>query len=86
MKLSGSKAKRVRVFLKLHSLLYHQVLGLTASMGVGKASTAYEAEYHIMKMCANLDAEEICTVQDPRNKEELRQIRDNPEEGTSSSS
>ncbi|XP_022094381.1 probable ATP-dependent RNA helicase DDX58 isoform X2 [Acanthaster planci] len=57
-----------------------QVLGLTASMGVGKASTAYEAEYHIMKMCANLDAEEICMVQDPRNQEELRQIRDKPEE------
>ncbi|XP_038046192.1 probable ATP-dependent RNA helicase DHX58 [Patiria miniata] len=68
--------------IKLSSPQTHrpQVLGLTASMGVGKASNLSEAESHIMKMCANLDVEKICTVQDQQNKEELRQIRDKPEE------
>ncbi|XP_064604093.1 ATP-dependent RNA helicase DHX58-like [Liolophura sinensis] len=40
-----------------------QVIGLTASMGVGKAKNTEQAKMHIQKLCANLDASQICTVQ-----------------------
>ncbi|KAJ8352230.1 hypothetical protein SKAU_G00237060 [Synaphobranchus kaupii] len=36
-----------------------QILGLTASPGVGGARTAQRAEAHILKICANLDAFKI---------------------------
>uniref|UniRef100_A0A8D2L252 RNA helicase n=1 Tax=Varanus komodoensis TaxID=61221 RepID=A0A8D2L252_VARKO len=39
-----------------------QVLGLTASPGVGNAKNASKAEEHILKICANLDAAGIMTV------------------------
>ncbi|KAM6467514.1 interferon-induced helicase C domain-containing protein 1 [Liasis olivaceus] len=41
-----------------------QVLGLTASPGVGGATSHSKAEEHILKICANLDADEIMTVQE----------------------
>ncbi|MBN3275816.1 IFIH1 protein, partial [Polyodon spathula] len=46
-----------------------QILGLTASPGVGGAKKQSKAEEHILKICANLDAYKIMTVQ--RNAEEL---------------
>ncbi|XP_042555421.1 interferon-induced helicase C domain-containing protein 1 [Dipodomys spectabilis] len=41
-----------------------QILGLTASPGVGGAKNQTEAEKHILKICANLDAFTIQTVKD----------------------
>ncbi|XP_063174361.1 interferon-induced helicase C domain-containing protein 1 isoform X2 [Candoia aspera] len=41
-----------------------QVLGLTASPGVGGAKNQSKAEEHILTICANLDADEIMTVQE----------------------
>ncbi|KAM6332795.1 LOW QUALITY PROTEIN: interferon-induced helicase C domain-containing protein 1 [Podargus strigoides] len=40
-----------------------QILGLTASPGVGGATSYSKAEEHILKMCANLDACRIMTVE-----------------------
>ncbi|NXP25641.1 IFIH1 protein, partial [Scytalopus superciliaris] len=39
-----------------------QILGLTASPGVGGATSHSKAEKHILKICANLDAHRIMTV------------------------
>ncbi|NXG51927.1 IFIH1 protein, partial [Psilopogon haemacephalus] len=39
-----------------------QILGLTASPGVGGATSLSKAEEHILKICANLDAHRIMTV------------------------
>ncbi|XP_054828583.1 interferon-induced helicase C domain-containing protein 1 [Eublepharis macularius] len=41
-----------------------QILGLTASPGVGGAKNHSKAEEHILKICANLDADRIMTVKD----------------------
>ncbi|NXF10605.1 IFIH1 protein, partial [Smithornis capensis] len=41
-----------------------QILGLTASPGVGGATSASKAEEHILKICANLDACRIMTVEE----------------------
>ncbi|XP_054888189.1 interferon-induced helicase C domain-containing protein 1 [Poeciliopsis prolifica] len=38
-----------------------QILGLTASPGVGGAKTLNKAEEHILRICANLDASKIMT-------------------------
>ncbi|XP_010605151.1 interferon-induced helicase C domain-containing protein 1 isoform X2 [Fukomys damarensis] len=48
-----------------------QILGLTASPGVGGATTQAKAEEHILKICANLDACTIKTV-----KEYYDQLKD----------
>ncbi|XP_048341289.1 interferon-induced helicase C domain-containing protein 1 [Sphaerodactylus townsendi] len=48
-----------------------QILGLTASPGVGGAKNHSKAEEHILKICANLDAERIMTV-----KEHVSQLED----------
>ncbi|KAK3611674.1 hypothetical protein CHS0354_012045 [Potamilus streckersoni] len=48
-----------------------QIIGLTASVGVGKASNITKAKQHIVKLMACLDAELISTVKD--NQEELQQ-------------
>ncbi|KAJ1080569.1 hypothetical protein NDU88_000764 [Pleurodeles waltl] len=40
-----------------------QILGLTASPGVGGANSLQRAQQHILKICANLDANRIMTVQ-----------------------
>ncbi|XP_075823630.1 antiviral innate immune response receptor RIG-I [Microtus pennsylvanicus] len=49
-----------------------QVIGLTASVGVGDAKTVEEAMVHICKLCAALDTSVIATVRD--NVEELEQF------------
>ncbi|XP_030310481.1 interferon-induced helicase C domain-containing protein 1 isoform X1 [Calypte anna] len=41
-----------------------QILGLTASPGVGSAKSYSKAEEHILKICANLDACRIMTVEE----------------------
>ncbi|NXT67043.1 IFIH1 protein, partial [Chaetops frenatus] len=41
-----------------------QILGLTASPGVGGAKSYSKAEEHILKICANLDAYRIMTVEE----------------------
>ncbi|NXP11433.1 IFIH1 protein, partial [Thinocorus orbignyianus] len=41
-----------------------QILGLTASPGVGGATSNSKAEDHILKICANLDARRIMTVKE----------------------
>ncbi|XP_036175977.1 interferon-induced helicase C domain-containing protein 1 isoform X2 [Myotis myotis] len=48
-----------------------QILGLTASPGVGGATKQAKAEEHILKICANLDAFTIKTV-----KENICQLKD----------
>ncbi|XP_069328116.1 interferon-induced helicase C domain-containing protein 1 [Eulemur rufifrons] len=52
-----------------------QILGLTASPGVGGATKQAKAEEHILKICANLDASTIKTV-----KENLDQLKDHIKE------
>ncbi|KAM6169322.1 antiviral innate immune response receptor RIG-I-like [Rhynchocyon petersi] len=49
-----------------------QVVGLTASVGVGDAKDVTEAKEYICKLCASLDASVIATVKD--NLEELEEI------------
>ncbi|XP_041858379.1 interferon-induced helicase C domain-containing protein 1 isoform X2 [Melanotaenia boesemani] len=41
-----------------------QILGLTASPGVGKATKMEKAEEHILRICANLDASKIMSLGD----------------------
>ncbi|XP_076460838.1 ATP-dependent RNA helicase DHX58-like isoform X2 [Babylonia areolata] len=53
-----------------------QVLGLTASVGVGKAKNQEQARRHILKLCAHLDAEHICTVTE--NTEQLARYSNDP--------
>ncbi|XP_045686745.1 interferon-induced helicase C domain-containing protein 1 isoform X3 [Phyllostomus hastatus] len=48
-----------------------QILGLTASPGIGGATKQAKAEEHILKICANLDASTIQTV-----KENIGQLKD----------
>ncbi|XP_055494120.1 interferon-induced helicase C domain-containing protein 1 isoform X1 [Leucoraja erinacea] len=48
-----------------------QILGLTASPGVGGAKKRQRAESHILQICANLDAYKIMTV-----KKYLTQLKD----------
>ncbi|PNJ28129.1 interferon-induced helicase C domain-containing protein 1 [Pongo pygmaeus] len=52
-----------------------QILGLTASPGVGGATKQAKAEEHILKLCANLDAFTIKTV-----KENLDQLKNQMQE------
>ncbi|XP_031569525.1 interferon-induced helicase C domain-containing protein 1-like, partial [Actinia tenebrosa] len=46
-----------------------QILGLTASLGVGKSTESGKAKNHILKICANMDAACVSTVNE--NTEEL---------------
>ena len=50
--------------------MYFQVIGLTASLGVGKSKTLTKAKEHILTLSSNLDAELISTVKE--NVEELK--------------
>ena len=43
-------------------------MGLTASVGVGKAKNLPEAVDHILKLCASLDAEKLRIVQEHRQE------------------
>uniref|UniRef100_A0A8C4YP61 RNA helicase n=1 Tax=Gopherus evgoodei TaxID=1825980 RepID=A0A8C4YP61_9SAUR len=52
-----------------------QILGLTASPGVGGARTPQKAEEHILKICANLDASRLMTVE-----EHVSQLKDQVKE------
>ena len=47
-----------------------QIIGLTASLGVGKARNKDEAQEHILQLCANLDCSVIVTVE--KNKKDLK--------------
>ncbi|KAG7477062.1 hypothetical protein MATL_G00089250 [Megalops atlanticus] len=47
-----------------------QIVGLTASVGVGKSKNEQDAREHIYQLCANLDTETISTVS--QHVEELR--------------
>lgn len=49
-----------------------QVIGLTASVGVGDAKNTAEATEYICKLCASLDTSVVATVKD--NLEELEEI------------
>lgn len=49
-----------------------QVVGLTASVGVGDAKSTGEALEYICKLCASLDTSVVATVKD--NLEELEQV------------
>ncbi|XP_012729491.2 interferon-induced helicase C domain-containing protein 1 [Fundulus heteroclitus] len=49
-----------------------QILGLTASPGVGGANTLNKAEEHILRICANLDASKIMTRSIGKDKKEQR--------------
>ncbi|XP_070545817.1 antiviral innate immune response receptor RIG-I-like [Ptychodera flava] len=55
-----------------------QIIGLTASLGVGKSKTQQLAMEHILKICANLDADNISTV--VKNKNELQRYAPVPDE------
>ncbi|KAM5300355.1 antiviral innate immune response receptor RIG-I [Ctenodactylus gundi] len=54
-----------------------QVIGMTASVGVGDAKTTEEAVVYICKLCASLDVSVIATVKE--NVEELEQIVSKPQ-------
>ncbi|NXE46517.1 IFIH1 protein, partial [Casuarius casuarius] len=56
---NGKLAKENRPFVP-----QPQILGLTASPGVGGATSYLKAEEHILKICANLDACRIMTVEE----------------------
>ncbi|CAH1258815.1 DDX58 [Branchiostoma lanceolatum] len=55
-----------------------QIIGLTASLGVGKAKSQKDAVEHILKACANLDAEWISQVME--HKYELQIYNEKPVE------
>ncbi|MBN3306152.1 DDX58 helicase, partial [Amia calva] len=54
-----------------------QIVGLTASVGIGNFRNTEEATNNICQLCANLDVRVISTVQE--NVEELRSFVHNPE-------
>nr|AIP84311.1 melanoma differentiation associated protein-5 [Etroplus suratensis] len=51
-----------------------QILGLTASPGVGGATKMEKAEEHILRICANLDASKIMTRSTGESKKEQKKI------------
>jgi len=55
------------------------VIGLTASVGVGKAKSMDQAVDHVLTLCANLDCRDISTVSD--NVGELNTHVNKPNEG-----
>jgi len=60
--------------------IFCQVLGLSATLGVGKKPT--EAFAEILQLCANLDAQNgIVTVRKPENVEELNRYIPQPKQG-----
>ena len=61
------------------TVLHVQVIGLTASPGVGQGKTLAAAVTHIEQLCYIMDVERICTVED--NVEELRRYTNEPRHG-----
>lgn len=59
--------------------LWSQIVGLTASIGVEKATTVSEAAESVLGIMGNLDVIKISTVKE--NLEELRNTVPKPEEG-----
>lgn len=57
-----------------------KIVGLTASVGVGKAKNEEKAMDWIFSMMANMDAEELCVVEE--NKAELAQHVNIPDQST----
>ncbi|KAI8494527.1 ATP-dependent RNA helicase ddx58 [Branchiostoma belcheri] len=55
-----------------------QIIGLTASLGAGKAKSLEDTVEHILKACANLDAEWISQVVE--HKDELLEYNQKPDE------
>ena len=55
------------------------MIGLTASVGVGKAKSMDQAVDHVLTLCANLDCRDISTVSD--NVGELNTRVNKPNEG-----
>ncbi|KAM9850762.1 interferon-induced helicase C domain-containing protein 1 [Aulostomus maculatus] len=64
------KNKRLKKELK-EPVSLPQILGLTASPGVGGATKMEKAEEHILRICANLDAFKIMTGNLKEHKKEL---------------
>ncbi|XP_030840777.1 probable ATP-dependent RNA helicase DDX58 [Strongylocentrotus purpuratus] len=58
-----------------------QILGMTASLGVGNAHSDKNAIQYMLKMCANMDVVKLSTVQ--KHKESLEKVINKPEEVTS---
>ena len=54
-----------------------QIVGLTASIGVGSGKTFKGAIDHVIKICSHLDAKILMTVKD--NKEELARFCNSPD-------
>ena len=61
--------------------VWPQVIGLTASPGVGPQSTIESVVSHIQQLCYIMDVERICTVQDDNNKQELQYFINVPKHG-----
>ncbi len=58
--------------------MFPQVVGLTASVGVGSARTHQKAVDHILTLCANLDAQGVVTVEEHRS--DLEKYVNKPDE------
>ncbi|VDL78218.1 unnamed protein product [Nippostrongylus brasiliensis] len=62
------QSERIRTYLGYR----YQIVGMTASLGVGKGSTESDAVAHVLKLCAILNCKHISTV--TRNLGELKQF------------
>ena len=60
-------------------ILFFQMVGLTASVGVGKSRTVEEAVEYILRLCARLDVTTLSTVK--RCRENLLKWINIPKEG-----
>ena len=69
--------KQRQATLIIFCCLDTQVVGLSASLGVGKSKNISAAKEHIIHICSNVDAQKLTTVQ--RNKEELKRHSSSPE-------
>ena len=56
-----------------------QIIGMTASLGTGKAGHQHQADQHTIQICANMDAQSISMV--TRHTEQLKNRVNIPKEG-----